>query len=183
MAGNSPRFDYFGHGESSGAFEDGTIGRWAADAITVLEQITQGRQIIVGSSMGGWIMLLMALACPERVAALVGIAAAADFTEEMRNASMTPAQLKDLDTMGYCDIPNCYDDQQPYRIRKTLLEEGHNHLLLDKEIPIDVPVRLIHGIADEDVPWQRALLIMEKLRSTDVEITVHQERYASSVRA
>ena len=164
------RFDYFGHGESSGAFEDGTIGRWAEDAIAVLDEITQGRQIIVGSSMGGWIMLLVALARAERVAGLVGIAAAPDFTEEMLTSSLTVSQLNDIETKGYCDIPNCYDDQEPYRIRRELLEEGKNHLLLDNEIAINVPVRLIHGIEDEDVPWQRALQIMERLHSTDVEI-------------
>lgn len=164
------RFDYFGHGESSGAFEDGTIGRWADDAVRVLDQVTEGPQILVGSSMGGWIMLLTALRRPERVAGLVGIAAAPDFTRDLIPPALTPAQLAELDSQGYCDIPNCYDDQAPYRIRKSLLEEGDNHLLLNGEIALDVPIRLIHGIEDADVPWQTALKIMEKVASTDVEI-------------
>lgn len=164
------RFDYFGHGESSGAFEDGTIGRWADDAVHVLDNVAEGPQILVGSSMGGWIMLLCALQRPERVAGLVGIAAAPDFTRDLIPPALTPDQLVQLDRDGYCDIPNCYDDQEPYRIRKSLLDEGDNHLLLNGEIGLEVPVRLIHGIEDEDVPWQTAHRIMAQITSTDVEI-------------
>lgn len=164
------RFDYFGHGESSGAFEDGTIGRWAEDAVAVLDQVTSGPQILVGSSMGGWIMLLAALARPDRVAGLVGIAAAPDFTRDLIPPALSPDQLKALDTHGYCDIPNCYDDQEPYRIRKSLLDEGDSHLLLTGDIDLHVPVRLIHGMLDADVPWRTALSIMERLKSEDVEV-------------
>ena len=164
------RFDYFGHGESSGAFEDGTIGRWADDTVHVLDTVTEGPQVLVGSSMGGWIMLLAALKRPDRVAGLVGIAAAPDFIRDLIPPALTPDQLKQLDKQGYCDIPNCYDDQEPYRIRKSLLDEGDNHLLLNGEIALDVPVRLIQGIEDEDVPWQTALRIMEQIKSRDVEI-------------
>lgn len=164
------RFDYYGHGESSGAFEDGTIGRWADDAVHVLDNVTEGPQILVGSSMGGWIMLLCALARPARIAGLVGIAAAPDFTRDLIPPALTPDQLAALDAQGYCDIPNCYDDQEPYRIRKSLLDEGDKHLLLNGEIALDVPVRLIHGIEDADVPWQTALKISEQLTSRDVEI-------------
>jgi len=164
------RFDYFGHGESSGAFEDGTIGRWADDAVCVLDQVTEGPQVLVGSSMGGWIMLLTALQRSDRIAGLVGIAAAPDFTHDLIPAALTPEQHAALDDQGYCDIPNCYDDQEPYRIRKTLLDEGDKHLLLNGEIALDVPVRLIHGIEDRDVPWQTALRIMDCVRSDDVEV-------------
>jgi pimeloyl-ACP methyl ester carboxylesterase len=164
------RFDYYGHGESSGKFEDGTIGIWAADAIAVLEQVTEGPQVIVGSSMGGWIMLLAALACPQKILGLVGVAAAPDFTEEMQGSALSAAQLMELAETGYTEIPNCYDDEEPYRINQTLLEEGRNHLLLEKTIPIDVPVRLIHGQRDPDVPWQRSLQLAENLRSEDVEV-------------
>ncbi|WNK00055.1 alpha/beta hydrolase [Thalassospiraceae bacterium LMO-JJ14] len=164
------RFDYFGHGESSGAFEDGTIGRWADDAVHVLDNVAEGPQILVGSSMGGWIMLLCALERPDRVAGLVGIAAAPDFTRDLIPPALTPDQLSQMDRQGYCDIPNCYDDQEPYRIRKSLLDEGDNHLLLNREIDLDMPVRLIHGIEDADVPWQTALKIMQQIKSADVEI-------------
>jgi pimeloyl-ACP methyl ester carboxylesterase len=164
------RFDYFGHGESSGAFEDGTIGRWANDTIAVLEQVTQGPQLIVGSSLGGWMMLLAAMACPQRVVGLVGVAAAPDFTKDMVKTSLTTAQLRELDEQGFTDIPNCYDKQEPYRISATLLEEARIHLLLGREIPIDVPVRLIHGQCDPDVHWRRALELSGQLRSEDVEV-------------
>ncbi len=164
------RFDYFGHGQSSGAFEDGTIGRWADDAVHVLDRVAEGPQVLVGSSMGGWIMLIAALQRPQRVAGLVGIAAAPDFTRDLIPLALTPDQLQALDHQGYCDIPNCYDDQEPYRIRKSLLDEGDNHLLLGGDIALDVPVRLIHGIEDRDVPWQTALKIMERVRSEDVEV-------------
>ena len=164
------RFDYFGHGESSGAFEDGTIGRWAQDTIAVLEQVTQGQQLIIGSSMGGWMMLLANLASPQRVAALVGVAAAPDFTADMASNALSVDQLTELTEQGFTDIPNCYDDQEPCRISRTLIDEGCAHLLLDKDIRIDAPVRLIHGQQDQDVPWQRALQLMQSLSSTDVEV-------------
>jgi pimeloyl-ACP methyl ester carboxylesterase len=164
------RFDYSGHGQSDGKLEHGSIGRWRDDALAILDRVATGPQLLVGSSMGGWIMLLTALARPERLVALVGIAAAPDFTERMRTQRLGPEQLRQLADTGYCDIPNSYDDGQPYRIGRHLLEEGADHMLLDKEIPIDMPVRLIHGQCDADVPWQHALTIAEKLRSADVEV-------------
>jgi pimeloyl-ACP methyl ester carboxylesterase len=164
------RFDYSGHGESSGTFEDGAIGEWADDAVAVLDHVTEGPQILVGSSMGGWMMLLTALARPERVCGLVGIAAAPDFTRDLIPQALNDHQKAELETTGYCEIPNCYDDDEPYRIGKKLLDEGNNHILLDDEIPLEMPVRLIHGLLDEDVPWQTALKIMEKVRSQDVEV-------------
>ncbi|MGI9289043.1 MAG: alpha/beta hydrolase [Pseudomonadales bacterium] len=164
------RFDYTGHGESSGKFEDGTISQWRDDALAVLDRVTDGPQVIVGSSMGGWIMLLMTLARPEKVTGLVGIATAADFTESLRTRLLSKAQRRQLEEIGYCEIPNCYDDGEPYRIGQQLLDEGRQHLLLDGEIPIDVPVRLIQGQLDDDVPWAHALRLMDQLRSADVEL-------------
>ncbi|MDA0996841.1 MAG: alpha/beta hydrolase, partial [Proteobacteria bacterium] len=164
------RFDYFGHGESSGAFKDGSIGRWADDAVRVLDEIATGPQILVGSSMGGWIMLLVALRRPARIAGLLGIAAAPDFTEDLIPPALSKQQRLDLQGKGFCEIPNCYDDQEPYLIRATLLTEGRNHILLRGEIAIEAPVRLIHGMQDPDVPWQTALKLAERLRATDVEV-------------
>ena len=115
-------------------------------------------------------MLLTALARPERVAGLVGIAAAPDFTRDLIPDRLTDEQKSALSDTGYCDIPNCYDDMEPYRIGKALLDEGDDHILLDNEIPLSVPIRLIHGLLDEDVPWQTALRIMEKVTSDDVEV-------------
>jgi pimeloyl-ACP methyl ester carboxylesterase len=165
------RFDYLGHGASSGAFEDGTIGRWTDDAVAVIDELTQGPQVLVGSSMGGWIMLLAALRRPERVAGLVGIAAAADFTEDLIRAELSPAGKRDLQRLGYVETRNPYDDA-PYRITQRLLDEGRSHLLLHRQIPLDCPVRLIHGMRDGDVPWQTSVRIAEKLRSTDVELQI-----------
>lgn len=164
------RFDYFGHGASSGEFKAGTIGRWADDAVFVLDKLTTGPQVLVGSSMGGWIMLLAALARKDRVAGLVGLAAAPDFTEDLIPAALTDAQKAALTRDGFCEIPNCYDDGEPYRIEKRLLDEGREHLLLGATIPLDVPVRLIHGMQDDDVPWQTSLTLADKLTSTDVEV-------------
>ena len=163
------RFDYSGHGESSGSVEEGCIGRWRDDTIAVLDRVTAGPQVIVGSSMGGWIMLLVALQRARRVKALLGLAAAPDFTERLR-ARLTDAQRQQLDRSGYADLPNCYDDGEPYRIGALLLDEGEAHLLLDGEIPVDVPVRLIQGQRDDDVPWQLALRLAERIRGADVEI-------------
>ncbi len=162
------RFDYFGHGQSSGAFEDGTIGRWKDDAVCVLDQLTEGPQVLVGSSMGGWIMLLAALARPDRVAGLVGTAAAPDFTEGLMPGRLSPEQAQQLETEGFAEIPNCYDEE-PYKITRALLDDGRKHLLLRREIPLDCPVRLIHGSNDEDVHWQTSLTTQNKLRSSDVE--------------
>lgn len=165
------RFDYFGHGESSGSVEQGCIGRWRDDTLAVLDHIASGKQLVVGSSMGGWLMLLVAQARPDRVCGLVGLAAAPDFTERLRS-SLTAAQQTQLTDNGYTDLPNCYDDGEPYRIGRHLLEEGMAHLQLGGPIQIDLPVRLIQGQCDEDVPWQLALELAQKLSSKDVEVQV-----------
>jgi pimeloyl-ACP methyl ester carboxylesterase len=164
------RFDYYGHGESSGDFEQGTIGRWRNDALAILDKVTSGPQLIVGSSMGGWIMLLTALARPDRLLGLVGIAAAPDFTHSLGTRGLSEEQQQQMADTGYCEIANCYDDGEPYRISRQLLEEGDNHLLLNAEIALDMPVRLIQGQLDDDVPWEQALELQSCLRSKDVEL-------------
>jgi len=165
------RFDYTGHGESSGAFADGTIGRWTEDALLVLDRVTNGPQVLVGSSMGGWIALLLARARPERVAGIVGIAAAPDFTEDLVH-DVLDADAKDrLARDGQIVVPSAYDPE-PCVITRRLIEEGRDHLLLRGPIPVAAPVRLIHGMEDHDVPWQTALRIAERIASTDVEITL-----------
>lgn len=164
------RFYYQGHGQSSGAFADGTISIWAEDAVAVLDELCTGPQILVGSSMGGWIMLLVALARPERVAGLIGIAAAPDFTENGLKSQLTDAQLQEIDREGLVRIPSDYGDE-PYIITQALIEDGRQNLLLPRTIPIDCPVRLLQGLRDDAVPWRTALEIQEKLRSSDVEVT------------
>jgi pimeloyl-ACP methyl ester carboxylesterase len=165
------RFDYFGHGQSTGMFTDGTVGRWTDDAIAVLDNIARGPQVLVGSSMGGWIMLLAALARPERVRGLVGIAAAPDFTEALMWQRF-PAEVKrQLETEGVWHEPSQYADE-PYPITMRLIAEGRHHLLLDGPIPFDGPVRLLHGMADADVPWQHALRLIDALTSRDATLTL-----------
>lgn len=166
------RFDYFGHGASSGAFAEGTISRWADDAVAILDQATQGPQVLVGSSMGGWIMVLAALARPGRVAGMVGIAAAPDFTEDLIAGGLTPGQRADMERDGFMETANCYEDEEPYVITKALLDDGRLNLVLRQPIPLTVPVRLIQGMKDEDVPWQTALRLEQMLQSDDVEITL-----------
>ena len=144
------RLDYSGHGESGGRFEDGTIGRWTADALAVIDQ-TVGDIVLVGSSMGGWIALLTALARPGRVVGLLGIAAAPDFTERLMWQAMAPAERIALQRDGVLPVPSQYGDAYPITLQ--LIEEGREHLLLDAPIGLNCPVRLLHGQQDPDVPW------------------------------
>lgn len=163
------RFDYRGHGRSSGRFEEGTIGDWTADALAVLDKVAQGPQVLVGSSMGGWIALNLALARPDRVAALVGIAAAPDFTEDLIWRDLPMEAQMALETDGVIYEPSEYSEK-PYPITMNLIHEARYHLRLRCEIAIDVPVRLLHGMLDPDVPWKRSLLLAEKLKSQDVRV-------------
>ena len=165
------RFDYFGHGQSSGDFAAGTIGRWRDDAIAVIDSLCEGPQILVGSSMGGWIMLLAALARPARVAALVGIAAAPDFTEELLWPRLSPAQRADIGRYGGVTLPSDYDPAG-YFYSRALLEDASDHVVLHDSIALDVPVRLLHGLEDASVPWQLSLRLAERLASRDVAVTL-----------
>lgn len=166
------RFDLFGHGKSSGKVEDGTISRWADDATAVLDELTQGPQILVGSSLGGWIALLTALRRRDRVAGLVGVAAAPDFTEDLMWADFTPEQRRDLIEKGHVVLPNCYEPDNPWTVPRLLIEDGRNNLLLRDTINLFCPVRLIQGQKDADVPWRTALKIADCLASDDVEVTL-----------
>lgn len=165
------RFDYFAHGQSSGDFAHGTIGRWADDAIAVIDSLSEGRQILIGSSMGGWIMLLAALARRHRIAALVGIAPAPDFTTELLPKRLTPAQLQEIEQHGQILLPSDYDPAG-YLYTKALIDDGNRHLLLGAPIPLDIPVRLLHGIDDTSVPWRHSLRLADKLTSNDVAVTL-----------
>ena len=164
------RFDYSGHGTSGGAFIDGSIGVWAADAEAVIDAKTQGPLLLIGSSMGGWIALLVAMRKPERVTAVIGIAAAPDFTEKLMWEAMTFEERARLLKEGILKIPSQYGDPTP--ITKHLIEDGRNHLLLGGPILLDCKVRLLHGQADPDVPWEIALQIAERLVTSDVEVTL-----------
>jgi pimeloyl-ACP methyl ester carboxylesterase len=162
------RFDYFGHGQSSGSFADGDIGVWLEDTLAVIDELTTGPQILVGSSMGGWLMLLAAIVRPERIDSLIGIAAAPDFTEDLLIKELTPQQITEIEEKGFVVIPSEF--QNDYIFTKALLDSGRQHSVLKDEISIDCPVRLIHGIKDNDVPWRTALAIQEKLSGKDVDV-------------
>jgi pimeloyl-ACP methyl ester carboxylesterase len=162
------RFDYSSHGASGGRFEDGTIGVWTNDALAVIDRLTDGPLILVGSSMGGWIALLCALARRDRIAALVGIAAAPDFTEALIWHSLSFEQRARLMQHGIIHRPSNYGDPTP--VTRALIEDGRNHLLLSDPIALECPVRLLHGQADPDVPWEMALRIADQLDSADVRV-------------
>jgi pimeloyl-ACP methyl ester carboxylesterase len=165
------RFDYFAHGQSSGDFALGTIGRWAEDAVAVLDSLTEGSQILVGSSMGGWLMLLAALMRPTRIGALIGIAPAPDFTEELLPRRLSPEQRRAIAEDGRVVLPSEFDPSG-YLYTKALLDDSKRHLLLNNAIPIDVPVRLLHGLDDTSVPWCLSLRLAGQLRSRDVVVTL-----------
>ncbi len=164
------RFDYSGHGASGGDFLDGTIGVWAADALAAIDRLTTGPLILVGSSMGGWIALLTAIARPDRVRAVVGIAAAPDFTERGMWDAMAPAERARLLRDGVLYVPSQYGSPTP--ISRALIEDGRRHLLLNAAIPFAGKLRLLHGQADPDVPWELALRIAERATTADVEIAL-----------
>ena len=168
------RFDYSGHGLSEGAFTDGTIGGWLDDTLDVLDRLTEGPQVLAGSSMGGWLALLAALARKDRVKGLVGIAAAPDFTEDLIHRELSDSQRDTLMKDGIIHVPSEYGDQ-PYAITRALIEDGREHLLLTGPIALDCPVRLIQGLRDDDVPWRTALGIAEKLETGDVTVTLIKE--------
>ncbi|EAQ02814.1 hypothetical protein OB2597_15570 [Pseudooceanicola batsensis HTCC2597] len=162
------RFDYSGHGESGGEFTAGCIGDWAEDAQAVIEALTEGRQILVGSSMGGWISLLMARRLPERVAGLVTIAAAPDFTEDSMWAGFDQAQRTALDMVEQVALPSEYGE--PYIITKRLIEDGRNHLMLRDRIDLPFPTRFLMGTADADVDLSVAYRLLERAEGPDIRL-------------
>jgi pimeloyl-ACP methyl ester carboxylesterase len=163
------RFDYAGHGQSGGKFIDGCIGDWAADAAHVVGAVLPGREILlVGSSMGGWISLLLARDLGARLAGLVLIAPAPDFTEELMKTRLSAEQMDVLRRDGAIYPPSAYGEPIPMTLK--LLEDGARHLLLGGEIDVRCPVRVLHGMRDPDVPWERSLRLSDCLRSEDVRL-------------
>ena len=164
------RFDYSGHGQSSEEFTDGAIGDWAEDAAAAITQLTEGPQVLVGSSMGGWIALLMARMCPERIAGMVTIAAAPDFTEDSMWAGFDEAQRSELMEQGRIALPSEYDE--PYIITRRLIEEGRNSLVLRDPMPLPFPVRFLQGTADVDVDMSVALRLLDHADGPDMRLTL-----------
>ncbi len=163
------RFDYSGHGSSSGAFLDGSIGDWLADARAAIMALTEGPQVLVGSSMGGWIALLLARDCPEKVAGLVTIAAAPDFTEDLVLAGFSAAEREELARTGQVAVASDYGDQ-PYVYTARLIEEGRRHLVLRAPLRFGVPVRFLQGSADRDVPPEVALRLFAHATGEDIRL-------------
>jgi pimeloyl-ACP methyl ester carboxylesterase len=166
------RFDYFGHGQSSGAFRDGTITRWRDDALAVIDTLCGGPQILVGSSMGGWIALLAALARPEKVKGLLLLAPAPDFTETLMWDIMPVDIRNEILHRGEWMRPSEYE--APYPITRALIEDGRKHLLLGGAIPVTCPVRILQGMKDPDVPWEHAVRLAEHLDGNPVLTLVKQ---------
>jgi pimeloyl-ACP methyl ester carboxylesterase len=160
------RFDYFGHGESSGDFVRGTITRWREDALAVIDEMTEGPLVLVGSSMGGWIACLAALARPERTHAMVLIAPAPDFTTKLMPSRFPPEAHAAIRDTGVWMQPSEYGDPNP--ITRTLLEDGARWSILDSAVPIEAPVRILQGGEDPDVPWRHALELAQAIKSPDV---------------
>jgi pimeloyl-ACP methyl ester carboxylesterase len=172
------RFDYSGHGESGGAFTDGTIGRWLEDSLAVFDACCRGPQVLVGSSMGGWLALLLGQALARRrqpaqaaVAGMVLIAPAVDFTEELMWRRMSPEVRREIEEKGVWERPSAYSEG-PYLITRGLIEEGRNHLLLGGMIETGCPVRILQGVRDEDVPWQHAVDLSARFARDDVVLTL-----------
>jgi pimeloyl-ACP methyl ester carboxylesterase len=165
------RLDYSGHGQSGGRFEDGTISRWRNDVLCLVDNIVQGPLLLIGSSMGGWLALLVALARPERVAALTLIAPAPDFTDWGMEASMTDDDRAALTRDGFFVQPSDYGPEG-YQITARLLEDGRQNRLMGGAIHLNCPVRLLHGQQDVDVPWQLSLDLHSKVMSVDMQLTL-----------
>ena len=175
------RFDYSGHGESGGSFADGTITRWLADTLAVFERFCAGPQVIVGSSMGGWIALLLLRelrrraatgeALPATVAGVVLIAPAVDFTEKLMWEKFPETVKRQITENGQWLRPSSYGDE-PYAITRALIEDGRAHLMLDNLIETGCPVRILQGVQDEDVPWKHANELVTRLAHDDVVLTL-----------
>lgn len=167
---NFLRFDYSGHGESSGTFEEGCIGDWHEDTLAAVKALTEGPLVPVGSSMGGWQALLLARAMPERVAGLVTIAAAPDFTEDGYWANFTDAQKAALEEVGHVELPSDY--MEPYIITKRMIEDGRKHLVLRDKLELPFMTRFLQGTADTAVSTETALRLLEHAQGPDIRLTL-----------
>jgi pimeloyl-ACP methyl ester carboxylesterase len=172
------RFDYSGHGESGGAFAEGTIGRWLEESLAVFGALCRGPQVVIGSSMGGWLALLMVRELARRAepaaAAVVGlvlIAPAVDFTEELMWKRVSPEIKREIEDTGSWSRPSAYS-AEPYLITRGLIEEARHHLLLGGMIETGCPVRILQGVNDPDVPWQHAAELTSRLARDDVVLTL-----------
>src|SRR4030081_127926 len=175
------RFDYSGHSDSGGAFIDGTIGRWLEESVAIFLEFCRGPQVVIGSSMGGWMALLLARAIANRGAAAASLAGlvlsapAPDFTEQLMWSGFSPEIRDEITTKGVWMRPSEYGDGKPYPITRALIEEGRNHLLLGSAIEVGCPVRILQGAQAPDVPWQHAFALAHRLPAEDVVLTMIQD--------
>uniref|UniRef100_A0A6I8NK96 Palmitoyl-protein thioesterase ABHD10, mitochondrial n=1 Tax=Ornithorhynchus anatinus TaxID=9258 RepID=A0A6I8NK96_ORNAN len=167
------RFDYSGCGSSDGNFSDSTIGKWRKDVLSIIDDLTEGPQILVGSSMGGWLMLHAAIARPEKVAALVGVATAADCIITNFNQLPTEAK-KEVEKKGVWKMPTKYNEDGYHYFPYSFLKEAETHCLLHSPIPVSCPVRLLHGMKDDVIPWQVSLQVADRVVSTDVDVILRK---------
>ncbi|XP_030437838.1 transgelin-3 isoform X2 [Gopherus evgoodei] len=167
------RFDYTGCGSSDGNLQECTVGKWRKDVLSVLDELTDGPQILVGSSLGGWLMLHAAIARPEKVAALVGVAAAADYL--VTTFKQLPLEVqKEIEEKGEWKLPTKHNEEGFYCLSYEFIKEAENHCLLSNPIPITCPIKLIHGMKDEDVPWKVSMQIADDVVSTDVDVILRK---------
>uniref|UniRef100_A0A8C7KVB3 Palmitoyl-protein thioesterase ABHD10, mitochondrial n=2 Tax=Oncorhynchus TaxID=8016 RepID=A0A8C7KVB3_ONCKI len=167
------RFDYTGCGSSEGEMVDGTVGTWKRDVLYVLDELVEGPQILVGSSMGGWLMCLAAIARPERTAAMVGISTAADHFVTVFNT--LPIEVrKEIEEKGQWVVPTKHNEEGSITFTTEFLKEAEQHCVLQSPIPVTCPVRLIHGMKDQDVPWHISMQLAERVLSNDVDVILRK---------
>ncbi len=168
------RFDFSGHGASEGRFEDGTVGLWKSDVLDCLDRLTAGPQILIASSLGGWLALLAALERPDRIEAMLIVSCAADFTEHIQNVLLGPESLAEMEKNGFIAIPSCRGGA-PFIITRNLIEEGRAHLLLPRpSLPIGAPVHFLAGRLDQDVPWRTSHEIAARLPAGRASVEISE---------
>lgn len=169
------RFDYTAHGDSGGDFAECSIATWLEDTLAIIDKVAESSQLVlVGSSMGGWLALCASMARQQKVVGLLLIACAADMTKYYPQRLAGLSIQKDEQGREYYAVPNEYDDQQPYRVYQHLIDHSAVHYVLDQDIELTIPVRLVHGVDDDVVPWQRSVQVLEKLCSNDATLQLIQ---------
>ncbi|XP_036911238.1 palmitoyl-protein thioesterase ABHD10, mitochondrial isoform X1 [Sturnira hondurensis] len=167
------RFDYSGVGNSDGNLQECTVGRWRKDVLSIIDELAEGPQILVGSSLGGWLMLHAAIARPQKVVALIGIAAAVDGLVTKFN--QLPVEVKkEIETKGIWSMPSKYSQEGAYHIQYSFIKEAEHHCLLHSPIPVNCPVRLLHGMEDDVVPWHTSIQVADRVVSTDVDVILRK---------
>ncbi|XP_054433289.1 palmitoyl-protein thioesterase ABHD10, mitochondrial isoform X1 [Pteronotus mesoamericanus] len=167
------RFDYSGVGNSDGNLEECTVGRWRKDVLSIIDDLAVGPQILVGSSLGGWLMLHAAIARPQKVVALIGVAAAVDGLVTKFN--QLPVEVKkEIEMKGVWSMPSKYSEDGAYRIQYSCIKEAEHHCLLHSPIPVNCPIRLLHGMKDDIVPWHTSIQVADRVVSTDVDVILRK---------